>query len=263
MGASFMDYLIADAVVVPRAHQRDYPEKMVYLPDCFMPFDSGYQVAERVFTRAELGLPDGAFVFCCFNNIFKLTPEVFTVWMKLLSGHPNSVLWLPHTNSSGVANLKKEASARGIDHRRLVFAERMDSLPEHLARIRAADLFLDTFPYNAHTTAMDALWAGVPVLTYSGESFASRVAGSLLQAVGLSQLITRSLSEYEALASSLVADPNRLRQLRSTLAQNRTTTPLFDTSRYARSLETAYEAIYEHHLSGAAPAHINEPSAAD
>lgn len=263
MGASFMDYLIADAVVVPRARQGDYLERMVYLPDCFMPFDSEYPIAERVFTRAELGLPESAFVFCCFNNIFKLTPEVFTVWMKLLSRHPNSVLWLAHTNSAGVANLRKEASARGIDHRRLVFAQRMDSLPEHLARIRAADLFLDTFPYNAHTTAMDALWAGVPVLTYSGESFASRVAGSLLRAVDLPQLITRSLSEYEDLASGLVADPDRLRQLRSTLAQNRATASLFDTSRYARSLEAAYEAIHERYLSGAAPAHINEQFAAD
>ena len=263
MGASFMDYLIADAVVVPRARQRDYLEKIVYLPDCFMPFDSEYEVDARVFTRAELGLPESGCVFCCFNNIFKLTPEVFAVWMKLLSRHPDSVLWLPHTNSAGAANLRMEAAARGIDHRRLVFAQRMESLPEHLARIRAADLFLDTFPYNAHTTAMDALWAGVPVLTCSGESFASRVAGSLLRAVGLPQLITRSWSEYEELASSLVTDPERLRQLRSTLAQNRTTSSLFDTARYTRSLEAAYEAIYEHHLSGAAPTHINDLTSAD
>lgn len=258
MGASFMDYLIADPVVVPRARQRDYLESIVYLPDCFMPFDSQYPISTRAFTRAELGLPEQAFVFCCFNNIFKLTPEVFAVWMRLLSRHPDSVLWLPQTNSAGVANLRKEASARGIDQHRLVFAERMDSLPEHLARIRAADLFLDTFPYNAHTTAMDALWAGVPVLTCSGESFASRVAGSLLGTVGLHSLITRSLSEYEDLASSLITAPDRLQQLRSTLAQNRATSPLFDTSRYTRSLEGAYEAIYARYLSGAARSHINE-----
>ena len=263
IGAPFMDYLIADAALVPRAQQRDYLEKIVYLPDCFMPFDSGYSIADRVFTRAELGLPESAFVFCCFNNIFKLTPEVFAAWMRLLSRHENSVLWLPHTNAAGVANLRKEASQRGVDHRRLIFADRMDSLPEHLARIRAADLFLDTFPYNAHATAVDALWAGVPILTYSGKSFASRVAGSLLRAVGLPQLITRSLPEYEDLAGSLITNPQRLRQMRAILAQNRATAPIFDTSKYVKNLEAAYETIYEHHVSGAAPSHINEQLAAD
>lgn len=250
MGAAYMDYLIADAVVVPANQHLHFLEKIVYLPDCFMPFDSDYQIAERIFTRAELGLPQSAFVFCCFNNTFKLTPQIFVAWMRLLSRHENSVLWIPQTNAASVANLKKEASERGIDPRRLVFAQRMDSLPEHLARLRAADLFLDTFPYNAHTTAMDALWAGLPVLTYSGESFASRVAGSLLQTAGLPQLITRSLSEYEDLASSLVTDGERLRQIRATLAQNRVATPLFDTSRYTKNLEAAYESLYERHLSG-------------
>ena len=263
MGAPFIDYLIADAVVIPRARQRDYLEKIVYLPDCFMPFDSGYSIAERIFTRAELGLPPTALVFCCFNNIFKVTPDIFDVWMRLLSRHGGSVLWLPHTNSSGVANLQREASKRGIEPGRLVFARRTDSLPEHLARIRAADLFLDTFPYNAHTTGADALWAGVPVLTYSGESFASRVAGSLLQAVGLPQLVTRSPSEYEDLATRLAADPERLRQMRASLAQNRETASLFNTSRYVKNIEAAYEAVYERHLSGLAPGHIGAPAATD
>ena len=263
MGAPFIDYLIADAVVIPRARQCDYLEKIVYLPDCFMPFDSGYSIAERIFTRAELGLPPTALVFCCFNNIFKVTPDIFDVWMRLLSRHGGSVLWLPHTNSSGVANLQREASKRGIEPGRLVFARRTDSLPEHLARIRAADLFLDTFPYNAHTTAADALWAGLPILTYSGESFASRVAGSLLQAVGLPQLVTRSPSEYEDLATRLAADPERLRQMRASLAQNRKTASLFNTSRYVKNIEAAYEAVYERHLSGLAPGHIGEPAATD
>ena len=262
MGAPFMDYLIADGVVVPRAQQRHYGEGILYLPGSFMPFDSSYPIAARQFTRRELGLPDTAFVYCCFNNSFKLTPDIFGAWMRILTRHPNSVLWLSHTNVTAVGNLRKEASQRGVDERRLIFAERLDSLPEHLARLRSADLFLDTFPYNAHATALDALWAGVPVLTYAGESFASRVAASLMSAVGLPQLITGSLSEYEDLAVALAADPERLGQLRAVLAQNRSTTSLFDTARYVKNLEAAYEAIYERYLSGAPPAHINEHFAA-
>ena len=262
MGAPFMDYLIADCVVVPRGQQRHYSESILYLPGSFMPFDSSYPIAPRQFTRRELGLPDKAFVYCCFNNTFKLTPEVFHTWMRILTRHPNSALWLSHTNAAAVGNLRKEATQQGIDARRLIFAERLDSLPEHLARLRVADLFLDTFPYNAHATALDALWAGVPVLTYAGESFASRVAASLMEAVGLPQLITRSLSEYEDLAVDLATDAERLGGMRAALAQNRSTTSLFDTGRYVSSLEAAYEAIYERYLSGAAPAHINERFAA-
>jgi protein O-GlcNAc transferase len=258
MGAPFMDYLIADGLVVPRVQQRDYDERIIYLPGSFMPFDSSYPIAARDFTRAQLGLPDSAFVYCCFNNSFKLTPEVFGAWMRILARHENGVLWLSHTNATAVANLRKEASQRGIDEQRLIFAARLDSLPEHLARLRSADLFLDTFPYNAHATAVDALWAGVPVLTYAGKSFASRVAASLLRAVGLPQLIASSLPEYEELAASLAADPQRLRQIRATLAQSRSTSSLFDTAQYAKNLETAYEAIYARHLSGAKPGHINE-----
>jgi protein O-GlcNAc transferase len=258
MGASFMDYLIADGTVVARARQRDYSERILYLPGSFMPFDSSYPIAARQFTRQELGLPDTAFVYCCFNNGFKLTPEVFGTWMRILARHPEGVLWLSHTNAVAVGNLRKEASQRGVDARRLIFAERLDSLPEHLARLRSADLFLDTFPYNAHATALDALWAGVPVLTYAGESFASRVAASLMSAVGLPELITGSLSEYEDLAVGLATDPERLRRIRAALAQNRSTTSLFDTARYVRNLEAAYETIYDRYLSGAAPEHVNE-----
>jgi predicted O-linked N-acetylglucosamine transferase (SPINDLY family) len=259
MGAPFMDYLIADGFVVPRAYQRDYCEQIVYLPGSFMPFDSSYRIAAREFTREELGLPPKGCVLCCFNNSFKLTPEVFAVWMRILSRHPDSVLWLSHTNTAAaVANLRNAASRSGVDERRLVFADRFDSLPEHLARLRAADLFLDTFPYNAHATAVDALCAGVPVLTRAGKSFASRVAASLLRTVGLPELITRSLFEYEELATRLVANPERLRQMRATLAKNRPTASLFDTAQYVTKLEAAYEAIYDRYLSGTEPGHINE-----
>jgi protein O-GlcNAc transferase len=257
MGARFMDYLIADGMVVPRVHQRDYIEKIIYLPGSFMPFDSSYPIAARNFTREELGLPDTAFVFCCFNNSFKLTPEIFTAWMRIVARHENSVLWLSHTNAAAVGNLRKEASRCGVDERRLIFAERLDSLPEHLARLRSADLFLDTFPYNAHATSLDALWAGVPVVTCAGESFASRVAASLLRAIGLPQLITGSLTEYEDLAASLAADPERLRQIRNTLAHNRSATSLFDTARYVKNLEAAYETIYNRYVSGAEPDHVD------
>lgn len=258
MGAPFMDYLIADARVVPRVSQREYLEKIIYLPGSFMPFDSSYPIAARAFTREELGLPEKAFVFCCFNSSFKLTPDIFTVWMRLLARHENSVLWLSHTNPTAAGNLRKEASQRGVDERRLIFANRLDSLPEHLARLRSADLFLDTFPYNAHATAIDALWTGLPVVTYAGQSFASRVAASLLHTLELPQLITCSLAEYEDLASSLVTDQEQLRQLRNSLAQNRSTSSLFDTAQYARNLEAAYETVYDRYLSGAEPDHINE-----
>ncbi len=256
-GSPFMDYLIADSTVLPRMHQSEYLEKIIYLPHCFMPFDSSYPIAPRNFTREELGLPANAFVYCCFNNSFKITPEMFAAWMRIMSRHENSVLWLSHTKPVAMSNLRKEASGCGIDTRRLIFATRFDSLPEHLARVRVADLFLDTFPYNAHATAADALWAGLPVLTRAGESFVSRVAASLLNAVGLPELVAGSLSEYEELAVSLASDVERLGRMREALARNRSTTALFDTARYVKDLEAAYEAIYTRYLSGAEPVNIN------
>ena len=258
MGAPYMDYLIADGVVVPRARQRDCVEKIIYLPGSFMPFDSGYAISARTFTREELGLPRTGVVFCCFNNTFKFTPEIFATWMRILQRREGSVLWLSYVNATAANNLKQTAVRSGIDERRLIFATRLESLPEHLARLRVADLFLDTFPYNAHATSMDALWAGLPVLTCGGASFASRVASSLLSAVGLPELVTRSLQEYEELALSLSAQPERLVRIRDILARNRLTSSLFDTTQYVKKLETAYEAIYNRHLSGAPPDHINE-----
>jgi len=255
MGDGLMDYLIADGVVVPRIHQGHYAEKIIYLPDTFLPFDSSYAIADRTFSREELGLPEG-FVFCCFNNSYKITPAVFDRWMRILCRVEDSVLWLSQSTAEMCVNLRKEASRRGVDSRRLVFADRIASLPEHVARLRTADLFLDTFPYNAHATALDALWAGVPLLTYAGESFASRVAASLLRTAGLPELIASSPAEYEERAQWLAADPIRLGELRRALSQR--PMPLFDTVRYTRNLEAAYQAIYDRYHSGETPAHINE-----
>ena len=256
MGAGFMDYLIADGTVIPRNHQGHYIEKIVYLPGSFMPFDSSYAIADRTFSREELGLPCDGFVFCCFNHSYKILPDVFDRWMRILSRVEDSVLWLSQSNTEMCENLRKEASRRGVDGRRLIFAGRIASLPEHLARLRGADLFLDTRPYNAHATALDALWAGVPLLTYPGESFASRVASSLLRTAGLTELIAVSAAEYEEKARELAEHPVRLGDLRHTLAQR--ATALFDTERYTRNLEAAYEVIYERYRSGEAPMHINE-----
>jgi predicted O-linked N-acetylglucosamine transferase (SPINDLY family) len=260
LGGGFMDYLIADGMVVPREQQRHYVEKVAYLPGSSLPFDSRYAIADRTFSREELGLPAEGFVFCCFNTSYKILPEVFDRWMRILSRTGNSVLWLQQGGETVAGNLRREAARRGIDGGRLIFADRMESLPEHLARLRAADLFLDTFPYNAHVTALDALWAGVPVLTYPGESFASRVAASLVRTVGLPELIAGSPSQYEETAVELAADPVRLGQLRHKLALR--DTPLFDTEHYARNLEAVYETIYERHHSGSPPGHINEHLAA-
>jgi predicted O-linked N-acetylglucosamine transferase (SPINDLY family) len=256
MGAGFMDYLLADGTVVPREQQQHYVEKIAYLPDSFLPFDSTYAIADRTFTREELGLPSKGFVFCCFNNTYKILPEVFDRWMRILSRSENSVLWLQQAEAIAVANLRKEASRRGIDGGRLIFADRMAALDEHVARLRSADLFLDTRPYNAHATALDALWSGVPLLTYPGEGFASRVAASLVRSVGLPELIANSPSEYEETAVELAANPIRLRLLRQKLGARDTT--LFDTEHYTRKLEAVYETMCERHRSGSPPAHINE-----
>jgi predicted O-linked N-acetylglucosamine transferase (SPINDLY family) len=256
MGAGFIDYLIADGTVVPREQQAHYVEKIAYLPGSFLPFDSSYAIADRVFTREELGLPSTGFVFCCFNNTYKILPEVFDRWMRILGRTENSVLWLQQADAPAADKLREEALRRGIDGGRLIFANRMASLPEHVARLRAADLFLDTFPYNAHATALDALWAGVPLLTYPGESFASRVAASLLRTAGLPELIAGSPSQYENRALELAADAAQLGQLRRKLAMRGT--PLFDTARYTRNLEALYQAIYERHRSGLPPDHVNE-----
>ena len=252
MGADFIDYIIADPIVVPPGDERFFSEAVIRLPNSYQPNDQKRPIAEDTQSRDACGLPAHAFVFCCFNNGFKITPILFALWMRLLAQIPGSVLWLLETNQAAKANLRREAATAGIAPDRLVFAPRQ-ALPEHLARHRLADLFLDTLPYNAHTTASDALWAGLPILTCRGGTFAGRVAASLLTAVGLPDLITSSPDEYEALALALARAPERLSGLKRRLAANRDTAPLFDSRRYTSSLEAAYERMWERHCVGEAP----------
>jgi predicted O-linked N-acetylglucosamine transferase (SPINDLY family) len=207
-------------------------------------------------SRYDAGLPESGFVYCTFNNVYKISPEIFDVWMRLLDASPDAVLWLLGDDPFAIRNLRREAGARGIAPERLVFAPRAPE-SEHLARQALADLFLDTLPMNAHATASDALWAGLPLLTCLGNSFGGRVAGSLLRAVGLPELVTESLSEYEELALTLARDPKRLAAIRAKLARNRDTEPLFDTARYTRDLEAAYIAMWRRQQTGLPPTHID------
>ena len=260
MGASYIDYLIADPVLIPSSQQKNYTEKIAYLPNSFIPNDGlKRSISGRPFSRAEFGLPEAGFVFCCFNNAFKLNPHLFETWMKILKTVTGSVLWLSDTNATAVSNLKKEAAATGINPDRLIFAKRLPSSADHLARHRLADLFLDTLPYNAHTTASDALWAGLPVLTQIGETFAGRVAASLLTAIGLPELITTTQKAYENLAIELATNSDKLTAIKSKLANNRLTTPLFDTRLFTRHIEAAYTAMYERLQAGLPPEHICVP----
>jgi len=254
LGASYSDYIIADQQVIPASDREFYTEKVVYLPDCYQANDRKKAIATRNFTRIECGLPLTGFVFCCFNNNFKITAEVFDRWIRILKTAKGSVLWLVEDNAYVAANLRKEAKARGVDAERLIFAKRMP-LADHLARHRLADLFLDTLPYNAHTTASDALWAGLPVLTQIGETFPGRVAASLLMAIGLPELVTTTPGAYEDLAVELAANTEKLAGIKEKLANNRLTTSLFDTPLYARHLDAAYTAMYERHQAGLAPEH--------
>jgi protein O-GlcNAc transferase len=256
MGSGCIDYILADRTVIPDDDRQFYTEKVVWLPDTYWVNDDRKPITDRQFTRRELGLPEDAFVFCCFNNSFKITPEIFSVWMRLLRVNDGSVLWLLAANQLAIANLRHEAQQRGVSPDRLIFAPRMPQA-DHLARHRCADLFVDTLPYNAHTTASDALWAGLPVVTCLGSTFAGRVAGSLLKAVGLPELITTSLEDYEALALAIAHDPSSLAALKEKLARNRATYPLFDTKRFTRRIESAYTAMWERQQSGEAPKAIS------
>lgn len=240
MGMACMDYIIADRNVIPEDQQQFYSEKVVYLPDCYLPTDSSLEISKNTPTRAECGLPENGFVFCSFSHDYKISPAMFDIWMRLLQQVPDSVLWLISRNELSQRNLRKEAALRGIDPDRLIFAQRVPLVEDHLARYRQADLFLDTHPYNAHTTAADALMAGLPVLTYMGNAFPSRVAGSLLHAIGVPELVTYSYADYETLALRLTREPATLADIRARIAQNKSATSVFDTKKFCEALENVF-----------------------
>ena len=252
MGAPFIDYLIADEFVIPPAKREYYREAIVYLPECFQANDDRRAISRREFARAREGLPEDAFVFCSPNNTHKLNPPMFDLWMRLLARVPGSVLWLLGPEAAAVGNLRGEAAARGIDAKRLVFAERVP-YAEHLGRLKLSDLALDTLPFNGGATTSDALWAGVPLVTCAGDAFAGRMAGSLLRAAGLPEMVTFSAEEYERKALELAQSPDLLQSLRRRLSKNRATAPLFDTRRFTRHLEAAYAEMWRRHECGLDP----------
>lgn len=253
MGADYIDYIIADSSVISVDQRAFYMEKVVYLPNCYLVNHSNRQITPRAFTRQEFGLPESGFVFCCFNNNYKITPATFDTWMTILQAVPGSVLWLFEDHAAAAENLRREARARGVADHRLVFTGFMASHEEHLGRYKLADLFLDTFPYNAHATATDALWVGLPVLTRVGRSFASRVAASVLKAIGLPELIAQESAQYQQKAIELAHDAATLAQIRSRLCANRSSSTLFDTKGFARHIESAYGAMYTRYQAGLKP----------
>src|SRR5262249_6708911 len=256
MGASYIDYIIVDRTLIRPEEAKFYSEKVVYLPHSYQVNDRTRQISDRAFRRDELGLPADTFVFCCFNNCFKITPDVFDIWMRLLAKVDGSVLWLLRSNESAAQSLCGEAVRHGIASDRLVFGEPMN-LPDHLARHAVADLFLDTLYYNGHTTASDALWAGLPLVTRRGDTFAARVAASLLNAVGLPELITATSDEYEQLALELATDQDKLLLLKKRLADNRLKYPLFDTELFTKHIESAYQKMWERHRMNLKPDHLS------
>ena len=256
MGTDYIDYLIADRTVIPKEKQRHYLEKIAYLPNSYMVNDSKNKIIKKVFTRADFGLPINGFVFCCFNNHYKITPSIFIGWMRILSQVDGSVLWLLDKNSTTINNLIKEAKKHGVDENRLIFAPRLTLKEDHLSRIQLADLFIDTLPFNAHATASDTLRMGLPLLTCIGNSFASRVAASLLKAVNLPELITTTQEEYESLAIELALHPEKLKIIKDKLVNNLPTAPLYDTPLFTRHLESAYLTMYDRYQQELDPDHI-------
>ncbi len=256
MGSTAYDYMIADWETCPPGSERHYDEHLIRMPNSYQVNDRNRVISERQFTKTECGLPESGFVFCCFNNSYKITPSEFDIWMKLMRQVDDSVLWLLDTSEASKRNLRNEAQARGVEPERLVFAERMPQ-GDHLARHKLADLFLDTFAYNAHTTASDALWAGLPILTMAGKQFAARVSASLLTATGLPELITHSPAAYERQALALAQDPARLAAITAKLKSNRLAAPLFDTQCFTRDLEEGLDLAYGRWLKGEQPDHID------
>ncbi len=257
LGAPCMDYIVADRIVIPPGERHFYDEAVVWLPDSYQANDDR-RTRPAPARRAQHGLPQDAFVFCNFNQGYKLTPDIFALWLRLLRRCDGALLWLLHDRGAAIPHLRREAEKQGVDGARLVFAP-MVPLEEHLSRLALADLFLDSLPYNAHTTGSDALWAGVPLLTCRGTAFPGRVAASLLTAAGLPELITQSLADYEELAAALAADPARLAQIRGRLAQNRERCALFDTARFTRHLEAAYRGMVARHRQGLEPEGFTVP----
>jgi len=258
LGADLVDYIIADKVVIPARQQPSYSESIIHLPHSYQPNDNTRVISDRGITKFEMGLPEKGFVFCCFNNNYKISPAEFDIWMRLLGKVDGSVLWLLKSNKRAKDNLQTEAEKRGISSERLIFAEKKPQA-EHLARHRLADLFIDTFNYNAHTTASDALWAGLPVVTKLGQGFAARVAGSLLSAIDMSELITETEQEYESLILDLATNPERLGAIKLKLAANRLSKPLFNTELFTKHLEDGYQRAYQQYFDGKKPEAIYVP----
>jgi protein O-GlcNAc transferase len=254
LGTDYFDYIIADTAVLPPQEAGFYTEKAAWLPDTYLPTDATRTIAPTTPTRSELGLPEDGFVFCCFNLTYKINPQIFDVWMRLLHEIEGSVLWLRDYGAMSSQNLRAQAQRRGIAPERLIFAPRAALAADHLARQRRADLFLDTLPYNAHTTATEAIWVGLPVLTCRGSSFAGRVAASINLAVGMPELVADSLPDYEALALKIAWDPALCAQLKEKLARNRASYPLFDTARFTRNIEAAYQRMWQTYRDGRSPA---------
>ena len=255
MGLSYYDYIIADSILIPEQSQKFYTEKIAYLPNSYQPNDSNRIISDRKFTKTEVGLPEHGFIFACFNNLYKITPSTFDMWTKILNETPGSILWLFESKAVAAKNLKAEAAKRGLSLDRIIFAAPMSN-SDHLARLKLADLCLDTAPYGAHTTASDALWAGLPVITLIGNSFASRVGASLLNAVGMPELITSSRADYERLAIHLANDTSKLAEIRDQLKASRSTCALFDTLSYTRDLERAFTKMIREHELGNLPTHF-------
>ena len=249
LGTNCHDYIIADKTLIPKKYQKDYSEKIIYLPDSYKLDHSTRKVSNKTFTKKELSLPENSFVFCCFNNNFKITPSIFNIWMNILKNVKNSIFWLmiKGNNPTVKKHLKKEALKKGITSDRLVFADRMP-LTDHLARLKLADLFIDTMPYNAHTTASDALWVGLPFITLCGNTFSSRVGASMLNALELNEMITLTDKDFENLAIELANNPKKLQLIKNKLNNNKISKPLFNTKLFTKNIEKAYSIIYEKYL---------------
>ncbi|MBT8583627.1 tetratricopeptide repeat protein [Polynucleobacter paneuropaeus] len=256
-GANYMDYIVADKTVIPESSRQYYTEKVLYLPDTFMVDDSRRVPSQEPISRAQYHLPEDKFIFCCFNNGYKFNKRILESWARILLRVQKSIFWISENNIPFRKNILKEFEKLGVSSERIIFSQRVDLMGDHLARYALADLFLDTNPYNAHTTAVDSLKAGLPIVTYLGDTFPGRVSASLLRAIGLPELVTENIREYEELAIDLAMHPEKLRDIRSRLMKNRYTTPLFDAPLFVKNLESAYLAVHKRYLDGQPPEHIH------